>query len=148
MRKSISFQIKFVLFFLTFLFFLNTLISGITNSQVHLSATLFSNSFLILEKEQLRLAKDLGRIDLSVQAIFLGDERAKEEVSATQKLVEQAVASVKAIAGLTDEFSSKVKDGALLDAYLPYQVSIETYLSQVALGAGCPRERCRSARKL
>lgn len=133
MRKTISFQIKFVLLFLTFLFVLNTLISGITNSQVQLSATLFSNSFLVLENEQLKLAKELGRIDLSVQAALLGNGRVIEEVPATHKIVEQATAGANTISDLTEEFSNKVKDDALRASYLPYQASIEAYLSQIAL---------------
>lgn len=133
MRKSISFQIKIVLTFLTILFFLNTLISGITNSQVQLSATLFSDSFLVLENEQLKLAKELGQINLSAQATFLGDGRTNEAGSATLQNVEQAIASANVISNLTEEFSDKVKNDSLRDSYIPYQDAVEAYLSQISL---------------
>ncbi|RCX20612.1 methyl-accepting chemotaxis protein [Fontibacillus phaseoli] len=134
MRKTISFQIKLVLIFLTFLFILNTLISGITNSQVQLSATLFSDSFLVLENERLKLAKELGQIDLSVQTFFLADGRTKEEVSeTTQKDVDQATVSTTLIANLIEEYSNKVMNDTLRDSYLPYQNSIQSYLSQVSI---------------
>ncbi|MBU5671408.1 methyl-accepting chemotaxis protein [Paenibacillus brevis] len=81
----------------------------------------------------MKLAKDLGRIDLSVQAAFWGDESAKEEGSATQRIVEQAIASANAIAAVTEEFSKKAMDDTLRASYLPYQDSIEAYLSQAAL---------------
>lgn len=66
MRKSIAYRILFILILLTFIFTLNTVLSGITNSQVKLSADLMSESFVKLQSEQIKLTKEKSQIEWKI----------------------------------------------------------------------------------
>lgn len=134
MRKSIAKRIMYILMFLSLIFTLNTVFSGITNSQVQLSSNLISNSFINLEYEQVTLAKEVGQMRLSIQAYMLNDETNNEEVSErVLHNVDASMNSIIEIATLTDDFSEKAMDNALKDAYAPYLVSMEAYLEEATL---------------
>ncbi|MFN7252972.1 MAG: methyl-accepting chemotaxis protein [Anaerobacillus sp.] len=137
MRKSIAKRLLFILIFLTFLYTLNTTLSGITNLQVKLSANLISNSFLNLEYEQVKLAKEIGQIELSSQRYILEDRADGGELSRNiLESVERSIASVNEIAIITDEFSKKAMKSDLNDAYRPYWKDTEAYLEQAKLLVG------------
>lgn len=134
MRKSIAYRILFILVFLTFLFSLNTILSGVTNSQVQLSANLISDSFVNLEYEQVKLAKETGEIDLSIQTAILNDEVNNKAVS--EKIltgVEGATSSINVIADISASFSEMSMNNALSDAYDPYLADMEAYLQQATV---------------
>lgn len=108
MRKSIAYRILFILAFLTFLFTLNTVLSGVTNSQVQLSANLMSESFVKLEYEQVKLAKGVGQIELSVQSYLVAAEVDTGEIAETiSTQIEQTNTSKNVIADITDEFTKR-----------------------------------------
>ncbi|OPJ62540.1 methyl-accepting chemotaxis protein [Clostridium oryzae] len=132
MRKSIVYRILFILIFLTFIFTLNTVLSGVTNSQVHLSASLISDSFVSLEAEQVKLKNDMDQIHLSIKTYILGDKSSTaEQVSQTiQHSVKQAASSNNKIEAICDKFSSKAMNSTLHDAYAPYKSNIKTLLKQ------------------
>lgn len=134
MRKSIAYRILFILIFLTFLFSLNTILSGVTNSQVQLSANLISESFVNLEYEQVRLAKEIGEIDLSIQTAILDAEADNEAVSETILTgVEEATSNINVIANISADFSDMSMNSALSDAYEPYLADMQAYLEQATL---------------
>lgn len=134
MRKSIAYRIVFILAFLTFLFTLNTVLSGVTNSQVQLSADLMSESFVKLEYEQVKLAKGVGQIELSVQSYLFGAEVDTGEIAKTiSTQIEQTNTSKNVIADITDEFTKKAMNSVLSEAYAPYLGSMESYLQQATM---------------
>lgn len=135
MRKSIGYRILFILIFLTFLFTINTIISGVTNSQVQLSTSLISDSFVSLEYEQVKLAEAMDQIHLSIQAYFIGgSENSTEETSQSLlDTVNQTATVVTDIAHICDEFSTKAMNSALSDSYRPYQSDLEVLLQQVTV---------------
>ncbi|MFA9559024.1 methyl-accepting chemotaxis protein [Evansella sp. AB-rgal1] len=134
MRKSIGKRILYILIFLTFLFTLNTLLSGITNSQVQLSSNLISNSFVNLQYEQVKLSKEMGQIKLSIQEYMLSDGVNSNAISENVlDSVESSTDSIFEIARITDEFSEKAMNNSLKDAYAPYFLDMEAYLDSAAL---------------
>lgn len=148
MRKSIAFRILFILIFLTFLFVLNTVLSGVTNSQVQLSANLFSGSFVKLEYEQVKLAKELGKIDLTIQTYLLGNDIDEKYVSEDIiKHVDLATTNMNNIANLCDEFSEKAMSNDLHDSYEPYMADIDAFLKNaVAVADNISKGNIASAR--
>lgn len=139
MRKSIVYRILFILIFLTFLFTLNTVLSGVTNSQVQLSTSLMSGSFVKLEYEQVNLVKGMDQINMSIQTYLLGDVRstANETSQTILDSVDQTTAIVTRIAKLCDIFSKKSMNNDLRDSYKPYQSDMEAYLKQATVIAEC-----------
>ncbi|MDL4841984.1 methyl-accepting chemotaxis protein [Aquibacillus rhizosphaerae] len=134
MRKSIANRILFILVFLSFLFILNTVLSGITNSQVKLSTNLMSESFVSLESERVNLAEELGQLDLSIQRTLLDEEIDEQELSdSIITSVERATTNINVIASIVDEFSDKSMNSALQDAYEPYLADMKAYLEQSAV---------------
>jgi len=135
MRKSIVFRILFILIFLTFLFTLNTGLSGVTNSQVQLSTSLISDSFVNLEYEQIKLAENIDEVHSSIQAYLL-EEKENSAEEASQKLlntVNQTTMVVTQIAVICDKFSEKSMNSALRDSYEPYQSDLEALLKQATV---------------
>jgi methyl-accepting chemotaxis protein len=132
MRKSIAYRILSILIFLTFLFSLNTILSGVTNSQVQLSSSLISDSFVKLEYEQVKLVKDFNEIQVTIQSYLFGEEKLKsEEVSSTiQNSIDKATATVKEIESLSNEFSKKSMNSSLRDSYAPYMADMEQFINQ------------------
>ncbi len=131
MRKSIVYRILFILIFLTFLFTLNTVLNGVTNSQIQLSASLISDSFVSLEYEQVKLTKNLDQIQMSIQTYLLGDEQNNADVSLTIKdAAEQASAGTNEISVICEQFSKKAMNNALLDGYAPYKSCMEEFLKK------------------
>jgi methyl-accepting chemotaxis protein len=133
MKKSIAHRIRFILLFLTFLFILNTVLSGITNSQVQLSSKLFSDYFISLDKEQIQLEKDLGEINLLINQYLLGKENAGEEIADELLLHIKSISDgINEIAVITDGFSEKAMNDQLRKAYNPYLNDMEAYLEEAA----------------
>lgn len=133
MKKSIAHRIRFILLFLTFLFILNTVLSGITNSQVQLSSKLFSDYFISLDKEQIQLEKDLGEINLLINQYLLGKENAGEEIADELLLhIESISDGINEIAIITDGFSEKAMNDQLRQAYNPYLNDMEAFLEEAA----------------
>lgn len=131
MRKSISNRILFILVLLTFLFILNTVLSGVTNSQVKLSADLMSESFVKLQGAQLNLEKEKGVIESSIQSYVLGGEnKNKETAEMIMKQVEQANIEISTIVSITDEFTVKAMNEVLQEAYQPYYKDSKAFLQQ------------------
>lgn len=137
MGKSIAFRILSILLFLTFLFTLNTVLSGVTNSQVQLSSQLFSDYFISLNKEQIELEKANGNIELSIQKFLLSESPNNEEIANTiLNNVDTLTSHMNEIAYITTEFSNKAMDSKLSDAYAPYLADMEDYFEETALMAG------------
>ena len=132
MRKSIVYRILFILILLSFLFILNTVLSGITNSQVQLSTDLISNSFVNLEYQQVKLAKDIDKIDLTVLKYFWDhDISTAETLSKTiVDTTNQANDIVIAIANICDAFSKKAMSSTLSEAYSSYESDMKAFLSR------------------
>lgn len=146
MRKSIGKRILFILIFLTFLFTLNTLLSGITNSQVHLSSNLISNSFVNLQYEQVKLEKETGQIQLSLQEYILNNRANSNGISETVlDSVEESAVSIYEIARLTEEFSQNAMNNSLRDAYEPYLEVMEAYLDSATVIAEYINQNNRDA---
>jgi methyl-accepting chemotaxis protein len=134
MRKSIAFRIFMILVFLSFLFTLNTVLSGVTNSQVQLSANLISDSFVNLEYEQVLLTKELNEINVLVQTYSLDNGEEKEEVAENiSTSVEQATTIINEIASICDEFSKKSMNNELQESYALYMENMITYLNQATI---------------
>lgn len=132
MRQSIAKRILFILSLLTFIFILNTILSGITNSQIKLSTSLVANSFIPLEYEQVKLAKEIGQVNIEIQEFVLSDE--SEHKIIAESIMNSAGAietSVAEIAKITEDFSNKAMNQVLNDAYLPYQTDMQAYLDQI-----------------
>ncbi|GAA4066862.1 methyl-accepting chemotaxis protein [Amphibacillus indicireducens] len=132
MRQSIAKRILFILSLLTFIFILNTILSGITNSQIKLSTSLVANSFIPLEYEQVKLAKEIGQVNIEIQEFVLSDE--SEHKIIAESIINSAGAietSVAEIAKITEDFSDKAMNQVLNDAYLPYQTDMQAYLDQI-----------------
>jgi len=131
MRKSISNRILFILILLTFLFILNTVLSGVTNSQVKLSADLMSESFVKLQAAQLNLEKEKSVIESSIQSYVLGGDNKHKEIAETiLNQVEQANHEISSIVGITDEFTVKAMTGVLQEAYQSYYKDSKAFLQQ------------------
>jgi len=131
MRKSISNRILFILILLTFLFILNTVLSGVTNSQVKLSADLMSESFVKLQAAQLNLEKEKSVIESSIQSYVLGGDNKHKEIAETiLNQVEQANHEISSIVGITDEFTVKAMTGVLQEAYQSYYKDSKVFLQQ------------------
>ncbi|MFE5278833.1 HAMP domain-containing protein, partial [Bacillus cereus] len=126
--------ILFILIFLTVLIALNTTLSGVTNTQVKLSADIMVESFLKLEKEQVKLAKEVGQIDLSIQTYILGGDKG-EGAEAILTHTEQAKISLNEIESIADELSEKAMNRLLHDAYIPYMEDMGGFLQQAAMMA-------------
>lgn len=132
MRQSIAKRILFILSLLTFIFILNTILSGITNSQIKLSTSLVADSFVTLEYEQVKLAKEIGQVNLEIQEFVLSDESEHETIS--ESIINSAgviETSVAEIAKITEDFSDKAMNQVLNDAFLPYQTDMQAYLDQI-----------------
>ncbi|MDF2514173.1 MAG: putative methyl-accepting chemotaxis protein, partial [Herbinix sp.] len=133
MRKSISYRILFILIFLTFLFTLNTALSGVTNSQVQLSASLFSDFFINMTTEQVKLTENIGAIEKEMQSYLEGGSNSKDEIT---KSLEASVGSssdnIARIGDLSEQFSKKVMNNSLVDAYTPYHSDFNKYQEQVS----------------
>lgn len=131
MRKSITYRILIILIFLLFLFLFNTVISGVTNSQVQLSSALFSNYFVKIEGEQVKIAKEIGEIKLSVDRYIQGTVNGPKEVSEKiQNNIEKVRNSLKIIANKSDGFSEKAMNDELKNAFAPYLKNMEAFLEQ------------------
>lgn len=131
MRKSIAFRILLILAFLTFLFTLNTILSGVTNSQVQLSANLISDSFVTLEYQQVLLTKQMDQIEMNVASYRYDNNMDKNEAAQNISIaVEQATKSVNEIASICNEFSEKSMNNRLEKAYSTYLASMQAYLEQ------------------
>lgn len=117
--------------FLLFLFLFNTVISGVTNSQVQLSSTLFSDYFVKIEGEQVKIAKEIGEIKLSVDRYIQGTVNDPKEVSEQlQNNIEKVRNRLKIIANKSDGFSEKAMNDELKDAFAPYLKDMEAFLEQ------------------
>jgi methyl-accepting chemotaxis protein len=134
MRKSIVSRILFILVFLTGLFVVNTVLSGVTNSQVRLSSDLISDSFLSLEYNQVNLAKGMDGINLSIKSYLLAS--GKEAAQEIQESAQRSGDVVSDIAAICEEFSDKAMNTALMEAYEPYYKAMDSYLQQVSVIAG------------
>ncbi|GAA5417401.1 hypothetical protein Pryu01_02464 [Paraliobacillus ryukyuensis] len=132
MGKSVGKRLFFILIFLTALFTVNTVLSGITNSQVQLSANLISNSFVNLESEQIKLAKQRGQIDVMIERYFSDNNPASNNELSESILnhVAQAIKSINEIANISKEFSEQAMNNNLINAYAPYKESLEEALGQ------------------
>ncbi|MFC4401617.1 methyl-accepting chemotaxis protein [Gracilibacillus xinjiangensis] len=131
MRKSIANRILFILIFLTLLFALNTVLSGVTNSQVQLSANLMSNYFVNLENQRVTLAEELSEIEMSIQSYLL-DEKANnsENYESVLNGIENANSAAVEIARITEGFSVEAMSGKLRDAYTIYYEDMDAFLEQ------------------
>lgn len=137
MRKSIANRILFILVFLTLLFGLNTVLSGVTNSQVQLSTSLMSDSFIKLEYKQVNLVKGMENINLLIQTSLLGDEKttAEETSKIIMDTANQTTTIVNEIGDLCNKFSKKTMNSELSDAYVAYQSDMEALLEQASVVA-------------
>jgi methyl-accepting chemotaxis protein len=134
MRKSIAFRILMILAFLTFLFTINTALSGVTNSQVQLSANLISDSFVTLEYQQVLLTKQIDQIEMNVASYHYDNGMDKKEVAQNiSNAVEQATNSTNEIASICKEFSKKSMNNKLEKAYDVYLTSMQAYLDQATI---------------
>ncbi|WP_186578479.1 methyl-accepting chemotaxis protein [Aquibacillus kalidii] len=137
MRKSIAYRILFILILLTFLFTLNTVLSGITNSQVQLSSKLFSDYFISLEKEQVQVEKEMGNIELSIQTYLLGDEANEQGITESiSNSIERATTGINEIASITKGYAEKSMDDKLSNAYEPYLADMEAYMEEATVVVG------------
>lgn len=132
MGRSVGKRLFFILIFLTALFTVNTVLSGITNSQVQLSANLISNSFVNLESEQIKLAKQRGQIDVMIERYFSDNNPASNNELSESILnhVAQATNSINEIANISKGFSEQAMNNNLINAYAPYKESLEEALGQ------------------
>lgn len=130
MRKSIVYRILFILIFLTVLFVLNTVLSGVTNSQVQLSTSLISDSFLSLEYNQVNLTKNITQINQTIGSYFLVEEDKNTEdiIQSIQDEVNRTETIVKNIDTICDEYSVKAMNRTMSDSYAPYLADMENYL--------------------
>jgi methyl-accepting chemotaxis protein len=123
-----------ILAFLTFLFTINTVLNGVTNSQVQLSANLISDSFVSLEYQQVLLSKQIDQIERYVTLYNYDTSRDKTEVEqGISNAVEQATNSMNEITGICKDFSQKSMNNKLENAYGIYMASMQTYLEQATL---------------
>ncbi len=134
MRKSIARRILLILIILTGLFLSNTVLSGVTDSQVKLSTSLISSSFLNLEYEQVNLIKNMSQICLLINDYLLAENETNGEKIAAELV--QTVDVARTIADdvgiICEEFSTKAMNAELSEAYQLYQQSIHSYLEQVS----------------
>lgn len=137
MLKSIKTRILFILIFLTLLFMTNTILSGITNSQVQLSSKLMADSFVGLESRRVKLAKELGEINLLLQTVLLdGNQNNLEGLPVNlNESIAGAELNIDQISRICDEVSSlkSAMNSSLKEAYATYQQGMETYLEHVTL---------------
>ncbi len=136
MSKSIKYRILFILVWLVILFTLNTILSGVTNSQVQLSTSLISDSFVSLEYQQVKLAKNIDQINLLIQTGYSGDnggDTVKEDSRTILDTVDQTSVIIDQIASLCNEFSARAMNSALRDAYKPYEADMNAFLKQAAV---------------
>ncbi|WP_058306138.1 methyl-accepting chemotaxis protein [Gracilibacillus massiliensis] len=132
MRRSIAKRILIILIFLTFLFSLNTILSGITNSQVSLSTNLFSNYFVNIKDEQIKLTEEISEMEASIQSVLINESVNRSEVTENiTNSMNEAIDAVDEIASLSDGFSDKSMDASLTDAYIPFRENIDLYFQQV-----------------
>jgi len=134
MKKSIAKRILLILIVLTFLFVLNTALSGITNSQVKLSSELFAEYFIPLKEEQVQLEKERATLDLQYQQLALmeqedGTEQESDILNQVDKLTER-LSNMRII---TEGFSEKAMDSQLSQAYQPYDSAMSNYLEEVTV---------------
>ena len=132
MRNSIAVRIFMILFFLTFLFTLNTVLSGVTNTQVQLSADLISDSFVDLEYQQIKLNKEISNIRMLLQSYELeSDEENAGSIAGMESSVENVRNAQERIGQICAEFSKKAMNPNLENIYQPYSESIKSFLDQV-----------------
>ncbi|BCN28889.1 methyl-accepting chemotaxis protein [Anaeromicropila herbilytica] len=133
MRKSIAFRIIMILAFLTFLFSLNTVLSGVTNSQVQLSANIISSSFVNLQQEQVLLTKQIDQIEMSLQTYHVDAEMNQQEtVQNISTAVDKATDSAKKIADICKKFSVTSMNNELEKSYSPYMTNMKAYLENAS----------------
>lgn len=131
MRKSIAYRILIILIFLLSLFIFNTVISGITNSQVQLSSSLFSDYLIKVESEQVIIAKEIGNIKLSIDSYIQDSENDQNEViEQLQTSIEKVSNSMNIIANISDGFSKKSMNDDLRIAFKPYLENTQKFLDQ------------------
>lgn len=132
MRNSIAVRIFMILFFLTFLFTLNTVLSGVTNTQVQLSADLISDSFVDLEYQQIKLNKEISNIRMLLQSYELeADAGNAGSIAGVESSVENVRNAQERIGQICAEFSKKAMNPNLENIYQPYSESIKSFLDQV-----------------
>ncbi|MDD2968991.1 MAG: methyl-accepting chemotaxis protein [Lachnospiraceae bacterium] len=132
MRNSIAVRIFMILFFLTFLFTLNTVLSGVTNTQVQLSADLISDSFVDLEYQQIKLNKEISNIRMLLQSYELESDAGNAgSIAGVESSVENVRNAQERIGQICAEFSKKAMNPNLENIYQPYSESIKSFLDQV-----------------
>ncbi|WP_416150067.1 methyl-accepting chemotaxis protein [Salipaludibacillus sp. HK11] len=132
MKKSIAKRILLILIVLTFLFVINTVLSGITNSQVKLSSELFAEYFIPLKEEQVQLEKERANLDLQYQQLTLTElENETEQKSDILNQVGKITERLSDIRIITEGFSEKSMDSRLSNAYQPYDSAMSNYLEEV-----------------
>ena len=145
MLKSIKTRILFILIFLTLLFIINTILSGITNSQVQLSSKLMADSFVGLESRRVKLTKELGEINLLLQTVLLeGNQNNLEGLPVNlNESIAGAELNIDQISRICDEVSSlkSAMNSSLKEAYATYQQGMKTYLEHVTLIANSVEEK-------
>lgn len=133
MKKSIAKRLMFILIVLTVLFLVNTVLSGITNTQVQLSSELFAEYFVPIKEEQVQLEKNRKTLELTYQQLALTERRGESDaLTNLEGQIEQQRRHLENIKTLASGFSKRAMDTRLQNTYLPYQTAYEGYLDQLA----------------
>ncbi len=124
MKQSLIKKVVTILISLTFLFLINTIISGITSSQVALSAELMSKVFIPFKQEQKNISKSIDKIyymthgDIVYENLGLKLDKEKNDVeNSLQVMLELSILS-----------SEKIMTTTIEDAYINYQSTVDQYL--------------------
>lgn len=113
------------------LFLTNTTISGVTNVQVRLSSTLFSDYFVKIEQEQVKMAKEIGTFLLLTERHIQSTVDDPKEVSEQlQTNIKKVRKSLEVIKDKSYGFSEKTKNPQFKKAFIPYFKKMEAFLDE------------------
>ena len=133
MKKSIIKKIQFILMTLALLFIINTIASGVTNSQVTLSSTLMSKVFLPMKSEQLAVFTGIEAINSEINmAALQSNQESNSFISQLDSDMKDITLSLDHMAELSKFATEKIMNSTIEDAFAPLYESATLYLSDVS----------------
>lgn len=132
MKKSIIKRIQFILMTLALLFIINTIASGITNSQVSLSSTLMSKVFLPMKTEQFAIFTGIEAINAEINmAALQSNQKNNSLITQIDSDIANITLSLEHMVELSKFATEKIMDATIEDAFTPFYESAKHYLSEV-----------------
>lgn len=127
MKNSIAKKVLTVLICLSLIFLVNTIISGITNSQVALSADLMSKVFIPIERGQFNLMTSVEAVQ-NIANNVSNHVEVEKELEEEKAIILNNITKMSKIATLSSEMIMTTK---IEDSFTEYELMIWRYLESI-----------------